>query len=582
MFAQLQKLVENFAGEGLFFGGEDLSTLAPEFPHEDLAGATDEFDAKNRLGGGTAGEVYHGTLAGGEAVAVKVLSDDVGLSSFDSEVRFLSKVKHPNIVTLLGWAEHEDDDGNYAKYLVYEFVPGGNVSRRLYRSKMGAEAFVWQQRLRVAFDVSTALSFMVNGQTRAFHRDIQASNVLISGDGSARLCDFGLAVTLEQGQRRLTVEDINGAHGYMCPVYRKTGDVTEQSEVFSFGMLLLEFLVNELPAKADAEGQIVYPLTTAAAPWQSGAPRRILHMLDRTAAWPAHVASPLIDLALRCLRQQGEQRPLFANVVSELSLLCHREGVLPQHTPQRSGSPSPIRRQSASFPEHQRPRAASEAHFSHHRGSSDPDYMSRRHSEADLMDGTQSLAVFDRRATKEANPQQVPLTIGPTVHGRRPSREIMSPDQWSVDTRPPPPPAVGSAVATLECVYAHGMEGKMPEPHRRRLSVALGDVMEVGRQRQPGFFERLLEGDPRWLHYISRAHCRLQLVKQQAGYLKGGSGLCLKIENLSMNVVFVSGRKVAKNMADALIDGDTLDFAAKLDEASDLVKFLRFRVRLAS
>ena len=111
---------------------------------------------------------------------------------FEEEVRTLSRLRHPNLVTLMGWGQHEA-----AKYLVYELL-GGDVIGRLLKCKRGETGFDWQQRTRVGTDAACGLSYMMNCEPKAFHRDIKPANILLDANGTAKKADFGLSGTAQE------------------------------------------------------------------------------------------------------------------------------------------------------------------------------------------------------------------------------------------------------------------------------------------------------------------------------------------------------------------------------------------------
>lgn len=129
----------------------------------------------------------------------------------------------------------------------------------------------------------------------------------------------------------------------------------------------------------------------------------------------------------------------------------------------------------------------------------------------------------------------------------------------------------------LICSHAEGLQVTDLPPHARTVTLLAGEPVELGRQRLPGFFERLLAKEPQWLGYISRSHCRLQLIPAAAGTPSGAASmLVLKVENLSANVVFLSGRPLAKGQSDVISVGGTLEFAAKLGGTGEQIQFLTF------
>lgn len=311
-----------------------FASLSLQFAYNDLAAATCDFRQANKLGAGSAGEVYRGCLRGGTEVAVKVVCG-AGLRSFAAEVEVLSRFRHPNLVILLGWGQKGPDR---TKFLVYELLQCGSVSQRLYKSRLGREAFPWQHRLRVASDAACGLAYMANSKPRAFHRDIKTSNILLDASGGAKVADFGLASTPEPWQSHLSVEEPSGTPGYVCPEYVRTGEVTERSEVFSFGIVLLELLLNELPAKMGLEGGIEYPIMRAVRPGERGALRRVAGLLDAGAGWPPPLAEDVARLALQCVEDTPALRPSFAQIVMGLRALHHQALFLEQCPPPKAAS----------------------------------------------------------------------------------------------------------------------------------------------------------------------------------------------------------------------------------------------------
>lgn len=290
--------------------GPDLTT----YSYEDLAVATDNFHIDHRIGVGAAGSVYRGVLRGGTDVAIKVLKSKGDGFSFDKELKALSSIRHPNIVSLLGYGESQG-----WKYIVCELLKGGCVARRLWRCRNAKQSLSWHERVRVARDASCGLSYMVNSEPRVFHRDIKPSNILLDEHGIAKLSDFGL-VEIALYESKLVVDDISGTPGYICPVYYETGEVSESSEVFSFGVVLLELLVNKDAATLGHDGAIVYPLHDALQYMHSDPYKRsdrVLANLDLQAKWPCAIAERVSQLALVCVGEPA-QRPTFLQIVQTL------------------------------------------------------------------------------------------------------------------------------------------------------------------------------------------------------------------------------------------------------------------------
>jgi len=316
-----------------------LQEVSLEYAYDDLAAATDNFDPKRRLGAGAAGQVYSGRLVGGTEVAIKVLIDTGAHDGFVDEVRHLSRLRHPNIVTLFGFGQKGKQ-----KYLVYEVLDGGDVQVKLKKCKgTDTASFAWDHRMRVALDSARGLSHMVNNKETAFHRDIKSANILLNSDGTAKIADFGLATLVAEreeqdgakgpaaspARKQFSVQRKNmmGTPGYACPTYALTGLVSEESEVYSFGIVLLELLVNRPPCLMGPEGDLIYPVLQAVQPTAPGAHERLLGNLDPLAGWPeGEVVEDFADLALSCVDLHPERRPSFQTVVRGLYRLCKISG----------------------------------------------------------------------------------------------------------------------------------------------------------------------------------------------------------------------------------------------------------------
>lgn len=308
---------------------DDLRSISLEFTHQELTQSTLGWHASKKLGAGSYGAVFKGELPDGSEVAIKMI--DLGAlraagqapetAGFDDEIRTLSKFRHPNLVTLLGWATHQ-----LHRYLVYELLSGGDAFQRLQKSIApgSTHLFLWHERLSVYLDSALGLSHMHNHKPKAFHRDIKSANILLDKHGTGKMADFGLSCTCDKpGGDNLhkTVKAISGTPGYACPIYAKTGKVTEGSEVYSFGMVMLELLTSMAPATADPRMPlgIAFPIESHLHPNQAGAQERVVSQLDRTASWPSGVAKELASLSLRCVCASDEKkRPLFIEIVRTL------------------------------------------------------------------------------------------------------------------------------------------------------------------------------------------------------------------------------------------------------------------------
>jgi len=309
-----------------------LRGISLQYNAETLAAATKGWHASLQLGSGSYGAVYKGELEDGSEVAIKVIDlkavsssgQDVEMAGFDDEVKTLSKFRHPNLVTLLGWGKEDQQ-----RYLVYELLSGGDAFQRLHACKAshGSKPFLWHERLSVILDSAKGLSHMHNSQPKAFHRDIKSANILLDRYGQAKMADFGLSCTSSgrKGDEYVNVKVVSGTPGYACPIYARTGRVTEASEVYSLGMVMLELLTSLPPAAGNPKGGIIYPILAALQPGKAGDLERCLESLDKHADFPPDMARELAALALRCSNAATEaSRPRFVELVQSLRAMTKR------------------------------------------------------------------------------------------------------------------------------------------------------------------------------------------------------------------------------------------------------------------
>ncbi|ERM95419.1 proline-rich receptor-like protein kinase PERK8 isoform X2 [Amborella trichopoda] len=215
-----------------------------QFGYEELAVATNWFSRENLIGEGGFGLVYKGTLVDGQVVAVKMLkpmeNSRQAERQFQAEVEVISRVHHRNLVALLGYCIVGEQ-----RLLVYEYVPNGTLHNHLHG--MGGEGIKWVTRVKVAIGAARGLAYLHEDcHPQIIHCDIKSSNILLDCNFNARVSDFGLAKLVSDSYGHVTTHLV-GTFGYLAPDYALTGKLTEKSDVYAFGVLLLELLTGRKP-----------------------------------------------------------------------------------------------------------------------------------------------------------------------------------------------------------------------------------------------------------------------------------------------------------------------------------------------
>lgn len=211
----------------------------PLFKFETLAAATNKFLESNKLGRGGFGSVYKGKLEDGQEIAVKRLSraSTQGQEEFMNEVKVISKLQHRNLVRLLGCFVDEQE-----KMLVYEYMPNKSLDAILFVAKK-QKNLDWKTRFNIIEGICRGLKYLHrDSRLRIIHRDLKASNILLDEELSPKISDFGMARIFGGDQDEANTRRVVGTYGYMSPEYAMEGLFSEKSDVFSFGVLLLEIL----------------------------------------------------------------------------------------------------------------------------------------------------------------------------------------------------------------------------------------------------------------------------------------------------------------------------------------------------
>ncbi|KAL0410504.1 UNVERIFIED_CONTAM: Receptor-like serine/threonine-protein kinase ALE2 [Sesamum latifolium] len=218
---------------------------AKTFSSSDLEKATDYFNESRILGEGGFGRVYSGVLEDGTKVAVKILKryDQQGGREFLAEVEMLSRLHHRNLVKLIGICVEDR-----TRCLVYELIPNGSLESHLHGIDTETAPLNWSARLKIALGAARALAYLhEDSSPRVIHRDFKASNILLEHDFTPKVSDFGLARTALDGENKYISTRVMGTFGYVAPEYAMTGHLLVKSDVYSYGVVLLELLTGRKP-----------------------------------------------------------------------------------------------------------------------------------------------------------------------------------------------------------------------------------------------------------------------------------------------------------------------------------------------
>ncbi|XP_048566237.1 cysteine-rich receptor-like protein kinase 10 isoform X1 [Triticum urartu] len=305
---------------------EDKSSEFTLFEFSEILHATRNFSKENLLGQGGFGPVYKGQLSDGIEIAVKRLASHSrqGFTEFKNEVELIAKLQHSNLVKLMGCCIQGEE-----KLLVYEYLPNKSLDFFIFDVSR-TTLVVWNKRCVIIEGIAQGLLYLhKHSRLRIIHRDLKASNILLDQDMNPKISDFGLAKIFSSNDTQGSTKRVVGTYGYMAPEYASEGIYSIKSDVFSFGVLLLEILSGQRNSGFHQHEDFLNLLGYSWQLWEGG---RFLELVEASIAKEIHAAEArrYINIALMCVQEHADDRPTMSNVVAMLN----SEGVIlpePKH-----------------------------------------------------------------------------------------------------------------------------------------------------------------------------------------------------------------------------------------------------------
>ncbi|XP_047066486.1 cysteine-rich receptor-like protein kinase 6 isoform X4 [Lolium rigidum] len=279
-----------------------------------LRAATGGFTESNKLGEGGFGSVYKGTLPDGYQIAVKRLSKSStqGIGELMNELALVAKLQHKNLVRLVGVCLEQDE-----RLLVYEFVPNRSLDQILFDAEK-REQLDWGKRYKIINGIARGLQYLhEDSQLKVIHRDLKASNVLLDTNMNPKISDFGLAKLFGSDQTQGVTSRVVGTYGYMAPEYALRGNYSVKSDVFSFGVMVLEIVTGKKNNDSYLSQQSEDLLTLVWEHWTAGS---ICELIDPGMGdtFSRSDALRCIHIGLLCAQGDPAGRPVMSSVIMML------------------------------------------------------------------------------------------------------------------------------------------------------------------------------------------------------------------------------------------------------------------------
>uniref|UniRef100_A0A7N2M1N4 non-specific serine/threonine protein kinase n=1 Tax=Quercus lobata TaxID=97700 RepID=A0A7N2M1N4_QUELO len=295
------------------------------FSFTDLKTATKNFKPDSVLGEGGFGKVFKGwvdekTLAPsnsctGMAVAIKKWNPESmqGFQEWKSEVYFLGRLSHPNLIRLLGYCQEDKE-----LLLVYEFMSKGSLDNHLFRRNPNNELLSWNIRLKIIVGAARGLAFLHSSEKKVIYRDFKTRNILLDGNYNAKISNFGLAIIGPSGADSHVTTGVVGTYGYAAPEYIATGHLYVKSDVYGFGVVLLEMLTGKRAVDANRPSGQQNLVEWLKPSLSNKSKLKSIMDIRMEGQYSTEAALLAVQLTLKCLESEPKNRPAMKEVVETL------------------------------------------------------------------------------------------------------------------------------------------------------------------------------------------------------------------------------------------------------------------------
>ncbi|XP_042035329.1 G-type lectin S-receptor-like serine/threonine-protein kinase At1g11330 [Salvia splendens] len=293
------------------------------FTYSSVISATDNFSSNNKLGEGGFGPVYKGRTGEGQDIAVKLLSrkSGQGLLEFKNELILISELQHVNLVKLVGFCIHKDD-----KMIIYDYMPNKSLDCFLF-GPSGREQLDWEKRFNIIEGTAQGLLYLhKHSRLKIIHRDMKPNNILLDQNMTPKISDFGLARIFKEAASEVNTNRRVGTYGYMAPEYAMQGIFSVKSDVYSYGVLVLEIVSGR---RNGSFHEIEGPLSIVEYAWELWRKDSALELMDPMLREESCVLEQLqkcIHIGLLCVENHAVDRPTIEDV---LSMLKNETATLP-------------------------------------------------------------------------------------------------------------------------------------------------------------------------------------------------------------------------------------------------------------